>query len=729
MKVETLRAILMFTATALAGLQLNAQQTQPPRRIREAVDESRRVVLEGHIHPLAQARYDHGPAPADLPMEHILLLLQRTPEQQQALDRLLEDQQDHRSPSYHRWLAPEEFGQKFGPAAEDTRALTRWLESHGFRIDDVSKGGLFVEFSGTAGLLKEAFHTEMHQYLVNGEHHWANQSNPEIPAALAPVVEGFVSLHDFHAKSHGHRVSMDSLSSPQYTSGSAHGLSPADYGVIYNLNPLYSSGINGTGTTIAVVGRSNIISLDVPDFRKVFGLTVNPPQIVINGTNPGLVPGDQDEATLDVSWAGAIAPNATVKLVVSQSTSSTDGITLSAKYIVEHNLADVVTESYGACEARSYSPGDKAITEQAAAQGITWLVSSGDSGSAGCDDPTQAFAVKGLGVNTLATQYVIAVGGTQFDDTANPAKYWSSHNSSTFESALSYIPEKAWNESCAASRTCTEPLLASGGGVSTKYPRPSWQVGVPGIPNDGNRNVPDVSLTAAGHDPYLICLNTSCSGGKHGFEGIGGTSAAAPSFAGIMALVVQQMGGRQGLANPVLYALARQQSFALCNGSSATAGPIASCVFNDITSGNNAVPGEKGYGTTSATYPAGTGYDLATGLGSVNAFNLINSWNSVRTTASITSLRISSVNIAAGSTAAVTVTVSAGSGSVIPTGDVGLILSTTSGYEMVPLTLSGGIGTTSTKGWAAGTYTVSAHYIGDNVFEPSISPGIKITIH
>jgi len=584
---------------------------------------------------MARTEFDHGAAPADLPMQQMQLVLTRSAAQQADLDRLLVAQQDPSSPQYHQWLAPEQFGQRFGASDEDVQKITGWLESNGFHIDRVANGRNLIEFTGDAGQVENTFHTQIHKYMVNGRSHWANSSNPEIPAALAGVVAGVATLHNFEKKPQAIRsaaqfegtLSGDSAT-PQYTSSGQHALGPADYATIYDINPVYSSGINGSGVTIAVVGRSNINVQDVISFRSTFGLVPNAPQIIVNGRDPGTSNNEEvGEATLDVTWAGAVAPNAKVVLVASASTNAADGVDLSEEYIVDHNLADIMTESFGSCEA-TYTQAEQAsisnLAAQAAAEGITYAVASGDSGAEGCDDPSKVPATQGLSVNVLSsTPYNIAVGGTQFNENGNNSSYWNNANS--LNSALSYIPEVVWNESCTAG-TCTSGnspgLWAGGGGVSTLVLKPSWQAGIPGIPAEDHRYVPDISLAAAGHDPYLVCLSSSCTPtttGRFSLAGYAGTSAATPSFAGIMALVVQKTSSRQGQADVVLYRLAAQQQYSQCASGGRTS---SNCIFNDITSGNNAVPGGP-----SGLYPATAGYDLATGLGSIDVANLVNQWN------------------------------------------------------------------------------------------------------
>ncbi len=545
-----------------------------PSRITQEVDDTPLVTLRGNTHPLARPEFDRGPAPADLPLERMLLVLKRSPAQESALKQLLEQQQNRSSPNYHRWLTPEEFGRQFGPSLQDIQIITSWLESQGFQVAGVSHGRTAIEFSGTAGQVQNSFRAAIHQFFVNGEEHWANANDPQIPAALTAVVSGIATLHNFKKKPQI-RVSQQSTPAtydaashrPEFTAtDGSHGLSPADYAVIYNINPLYQAGVNGTGTTIAIVAKSNIKLQDITDFRKLFALPSNPPQIVLNGKNPGLVKGDETEALLDTSWSGAVAPNATVKLVISADTNASDGVDLSERYIIDHNLADVMSESYGDCEAH-YTAAEatqiESLAQQAAAQGITYTVATGDTGSAGCDDPnSETTAIGPVSVNILAsTPYTVAVGGTELNENGNNAGYWSSQNNSAYESVLSYVPEDVWNESCTVAQcgSTNAGIWAGGGGASALFSKPSWQIGITGIPNDGVRDIPDVSLSAASHDYYLLCQDGSCTAntkGNFSFQGVSGTSASAPSFAGIMALVKQKLGLRQGQADYVLYQLA-----------------------------------------------------------------------------------------------------------------------------------------------------------------------------
>lgn len=731
------RKLLVFAALGFICpcRELGAQTAPRASRI-GAMDESSLVVLNGNRHPLATAANDRGEASPDLPMERMLLVLARDPALESSLLSLLARQQDKTSTDFHAWLSPSQFGGEFGASPADLQKLSEWLESHGFRVRRVGQGGMTIEFSGAAGQVKEAFHTAIHSYVVNGEKHYANASDPQIPAALAGVVAGISTLHDFRKKPAIHvlgkatRIANTSLWQPEFTfngaAGTAHYLAPGDFAKIYDITTLYQNGIDGTGQSIAIAARNNINLSDVQIFRLAFGLPVNDPQIILDGPDPGNLAGSEEtEADLDVEWSGAIAPKATVKFVVSASTNSTDGIDLSSLYIVDNNLAPVISVSFGQCE-QSLGQAENAfynnLWEQAAAQGITAVVSSGDNGPAGCDSDSQTTpATQGLAVNGLAsTPFNIAVGGTQFNENGNNSAYWSATNAPDQSSVLGYIPENVWNESCADPNVCgTASLFASSGGASTLYSKPTWQVGL-GVPNDGKRDLPDISLdAAAGHDGYLLCQDgictTNASGQLVNADLVGGTSAGAPTFAAIMALIVQKTNSRQGQANFVLYPLAAGQNAANCN---ASAPPQAQCIFNDVTVGNNNVPGQTGF-------PATAGYDLATGWGSVNAANLAAKWGNATLRSTLTTLHLSPGNLAHGQAVNASVTVDPAAGSGTPTGDIALL----AGSQAVNLgNLSNGTISGMVESLPGGTYSVSASYGGDGTFGASTSAGVPITI-
>jgi hypothetical protein len=751
-----------FPAASLAqgtnAAQRVAAATTP--LITQAIDETQLTVLKGNTHPLARPEFDLGTAPASLPMQRMLLVLKRSAEQEAAVRKLLDDQQDKKSASYHKWLTPTQFGEQFGPTDVDIQTVSSWLQSHGFQVG-ATKGRTVLEFSGSASQVQEAFHTTIHKYIVKDEQHWANASDPSIPTALTPAVAGVLTLHNFLKKPQIHFVNEPVAAKlipgkkPQVTFPAQSGqpqinaLAPQDYAVIYNINPLYSVDNDGNGTSIAVIGRSNLYNggEDVNDFFNTIGSgnNFNSPNfsIVLNGPDPGdLGGGDEAEATLDSTWSGALAPGANVDLVISASTNTSDGTDLSEVYIVENNLADIMTESFSSCElfaTDAQLAGTYALAEQAAAQGITYFVSTGDDGAEGCDDPSAPPAVNPISVNFLAsTPFNVAVGGTMFNENGLTSKYWGTEQP-VEESAISYIPENVWNESSLSNGLWSSSGGASAGniaagGTTPGIPKPSWQSGVVGIPSDGVRDLPDVSLTAASHDPYLLCLEGSCqtnSQGQFFVYFISGTSASAPSFAGIMALVIEGASEqRQGQANYILYRLAATQSaYPLqCDGSNTSTPPASSCVFNDVTVGNNVVPGEVG-----TNYQAGAGYDMTTGLGSVNVANLVDQWGTVTFNPTTTTLGLTPViNITHGSPVTVNAAVapSSGTGTPTPTGEVSLLASIGSGQTSVDgFALSNGLVAQSTYQLpGGGPYNVTAHYAGDATYAPSDSLPVAVTV-
>jgi len=797
--LAAIAAVLCLIPPLVAQTPIAPDASSTAPLITLAVDDAQRTTLRGNTHPLIRRAVDQGAAPSSLPMQHMILVLKRGAEQESALHALLDAQQTKDSASYHQWLAPQEFGKEFGPADSDVAEAEAWLESHGLKVESVSNGRTAIEFSGTAGEVQDAFQTTVHSYLLKGEQHWANASDPSIPSALAPAVKGVLSLHNFPRRPQftvagaQKQTANSGTGEPLYTftSGQStlYAVGPTDWATIYNVLPLWNAGIDGAGQTIAIVGETDINLSDIASFRSLFGLPANVPNIIINGTDPGISLGDEPEAVLDVSWSGAVARNATIDLVSSATTSTALGVDLSALYVVDNNLAPIMSESYGECEATLGDAGNAfydSLWEQAAAEGITVVEAAGDGGSAGCDDfNTESAASDGLGVSGFAsTPNNVAVGGTDFDQTAATAtKYWSATNFGAAEvSALGYIPETTWNQSCAGQglsggvSQCTASsselnIVAGSGGPSScatgadsgncaGYLKPSWQTGA-GVPQDGVRDLPDVSLFASSGfngSFYVICeqdfspfgpilgLDTPCSLTNQTFVGIGGTSAAAPSFAGILALVEQRTGSRQGNANYVLYNLAAQPG-ASCNSSTAPANGGV-CVFYDVTKGNDAVPCEGtldcGFGPSSNGYgimmdpnnplvpafTAAAGYDLATGLGTVNAANLVTAWNSASFSPSVTTLAsLTPVGLTHGQAVSVSVTVAAKNGSGTPTGSVALMASANGGTKSVtnfPLVNGAANGTTTLL--PGGTYNVSALYPGDGTFAASDSAPVQVTV-
>jgi pseudomonalisin len=568
------------------------------------------VVFAGSVPPQARPERDRGPADPDAPMERMLLPLQRRAGADAEIESLLARQQDPASADYHRWLTPEEFGNRFGLSDEKIQEVVDWLSEQGFQLDSVGRGRGWIQFSGTVRQVEEAFQTAIRRFEVGGELHQSNAFEISLPSRIARWAAGPVALHNFRSRPLHHRLPAPSEEPgngprPLYNSGSGnHYLAPADFARIYNSTSLTTGGVDGSSVKIAVVGRTNVHLGDVQLFRSFFGLPAKDPVIVLNGKDPGVVSADEEsEAELDLEWSGAVAPGAEIDLVITADSDTTDGVTDSSTYAVDNNIAPIITVSFGLCEMFSETFVFNSLWSQAAAQGISVFVASGDDGAAGCEDADATVAKNGPWVNGLCSSPSdVCVGGTQFLDTDSPSTYWGlSNDSTTKASALGYIPEMTWNESGGACGA----FCASGGGASTLYARPSWQV-APGVPSDiTHRYVPDVSINGATHVGYLTYINNSTS-----LSAFGGTSASSPAFAGIMALVVQRF-GRQGNPNPRLYQLAAAQ---LSSG-----GPA---VFHDITQGDTNVPGQTGF-------LAGVGYDRATGLGSVDVNALVANWSAV----------------------------------------------------------------------------------------------------
>ena len=752
-----------------------AQSAGPQPLIIQRVDGSQLVTLKGNVHPLAQSLTDLGVASPNLVMHRMLLVLNHSPAQESALNRLMDEQQEKESANYHQWLTPDQFGQQFGASIEDIQTIGAWLQSNGFQVTQVSRGRNVIEFSGTAAQVQQAFHTSIHSYLGSDGPHWANASDPQIPAALAPAIAGIDSLNNFPRKAANRFAGVYSMSSrsmtsrPQFTVGcgfdqnnqpiTCYAISPYDFATIYNVLPLWTAATDGTGETIAVVGRSNINTQDVAAFRSTFNLPpadVQHLNIILNGPDPGLN-FDESEADIDVQWSGAVAKNARIDFVVSQSTETTDGVDLSALYIIDNNLAGILSESFGQCEAFLGATGNafyRNLWEQASAQGISVFLSTGDSGAAGCDQfqgTVPQPAINGLAVSGLAsTPFNVAVGGTDFNDFANPLTYWNAGNDSNNASAKGYIPETTWNDSCTnsifstigfstnAEANCNDSrilgfidVIGGSGGASNVYSKPSWQTGA-GIPSDGKRDLPDVSLFASDGfvgNFYVICQSDITGGfcDSNSLAGFGGTSVSTPAFAGIMALVNQTMGGvRQGNPNYVLYKLA-------------AANPGA---FHDIPAGSTiAMPCLKGSPNCTVNtehavgilngYSTGTGYDLATGLGSVDANVLATSWSSVAGNFKASAVTITDpapLGITHGQQVSTAITVAAVAPATgTPTGDVSLITST--GQSVGGFTLNAGSVNATTNLLPGGTYTIRAHYAGDGSFGGSDSaPSAAITV-
>lgn len=757
-------------------------------QITQAINPANTIRLPGSVYPAVARATDLGAVSSDLALDRMVLVMKPSPERAAALTQFLDDQQNVNSPSYHRWLTPQQFGQQYGPATADVQQVQNWLQAQGFAVTRVANGGWWIQFSGTAGQVAQTFSTTIHTYRLNGNTYTANATDISIPAALSPAVSGVLSLHNFprhpnHTQTQslvrsptGQLVRATDAAHPDAVhpdatfGGGTHYITPGDMAAIYDTNPLLTQGITGTGVSIAVLGQTDVQLADIESFRSIFNLPANDPQIVIDGTDPGFSTGDEEESDLDLEYAGALAPQAKVLFVTSGSTLTTSGIDLSAAYAVDNALAPIITLSYGECEANLNTAGNayqNQLWQQAASEGITVFVSSGDSGSANCDAGGQQYdAVYGLMVSGLAsTPYNVAVGGTTLAE-GTSSSFWGTQNGTGYASAVGYIPETVWNDSCDLS---TYPagcvysggqniIQGGGGGVSGcltstfsiagfacsgGYAKPTWQTGT-GVPADGHRDLPDLSLAAsADHDGYLICTEGSC---QTTYQNgtltiatatiIGGTSASTPSMAGIMALVEQKNGSFQGQANYIFYKLAAMQNNAACNSSTLTSpGTPASCVFHDVTAGTNAMPCYGSSPNCSATlngvsglltgYAAGVGYDRASGLGSVDASNLANAWGTATLAASATKLTLGSASAVHGQPVSISAAVQPATGQGTPTGDLSL---SAGGQDFGPFTLAAASYTGTVSSLPGGTYGVSAHYAGDATYAASASSSSSITI-
>jgi subtilase family serine protease len=738
--VELSEVLLMrFRLTSLFGVlclilcacPLEAQEQK--RLITEKIDESKLATLGGNTTPAAaRADFDRGAVPDDTRFEHLLLLLKRDPDTEARVKQQIDAMHDPASPQFHRWLTAEQFGARFGVHPQDSEAIQEWLKSHGFTVNQAYKNGLLLDIAGSAKQIRDTFHTEMHNLVLpNGDKHIANIRDPQVPAALAPAIEG-MPLHDFFRRPRVTRMKPVSFNhdsgkwQPHFTlpfdGVDLFVVAPFDFATIYNLTPLWNQGFTGKGVTIATVEDTNLAHpSDWSTFRKIFGLDAfkqgNFRQIYPGCKNPGQN-GDEIEAALDVEWASAAAPDANVELFACPDTQTTSGLDTAIVNLLETDPPDIISDSYGLCETVS-GQAEVALenfeAELATIEGVTFFIAQGDTGADECA-PVESTNYSTLGINSgdnTATAFAVDVGGTdfmaQYNQDANGvpiSNYWNAKNNpTTLASARSYIPEIPWNDGCTSQLIYSDPLIggftksfgptgfcnssvgqqffledvAGSGGPSTCFtgtpaipgvvggtcrgnPKPLFQFGVPGMPNDGLRDQPDLSLFAGDgvwDSFYVECLSdtnqggTACTASNDAvFLGGGGTSFASPSMAGIQALINQQF-GRQGDANYVYYFLAaqqfREQGASRCDASQTTGKlPSASCVFHDVTAGDMDIPcGQNADGhfydchgadstnigelSTSnkkngPAYPATAGYDLATGLGSVNATNLFYAW-------------------------------------------------------------------------------------------------------
>jgi uncharacterized protein (TIGR03437 family) len=708
----------MAVLVSLQGV-VYAQQN----RIAGRISGSQRFTLSGHLHPLARSEYDRGPVDPSMALSRVTFVLQPSAAQKADLEQLLAQQQDPTSANYHKWLTPEEYADRFGASQDDIAKIVEWLQSQHLTVASVARARDAVAVSGTAAQIESALHTEIHVYVVNGETHYANTTEPSLPAALQGVVQAIHGLHDFRLKPRSRKmaglgVRADGVT-PEYNSATAgvHYVVPGDFVAIFDIQPLYNAGIGGAGQTIAVVGQSDIDTSHLATFRSYFGLPATnlTTTLVPNTQDPGVSESDEQESDLDLEWSSAVAVNASLLFVYSYDVMD------AVQYAIDQDLAPVVSSSYGECETAATQADSATLQAWAVkgnAEGITWVAASGDSGAADCYGSSSGpFGGSStdfvLSVDMPASiPQVTGVGGTEFNE--GSGTYWSGNNNSTTKaSALSYIPETTWNDS-----TVNSPA-ASGGGASVFFAKPSWQTGL-GVPADGARDVPDVALPASpNHDGYMVY--TASGSGRQataGWQIFGGTSFGAPTFSGILTLLNNYLvkNGYQshaglGNVNTYLYGFAKSTPSA----------------FHDVTTGNNIVTATTcsgrrcAGGSTSIGYNAGIGYDQVTGLGSIDVYNFVTAWHAgallTKGTPSMT-LAASPVSISAGGSATLTATLTSSNGNT-PSGTVTF---SAGGITLGSGTLSGAGNTAtasltiqgSAAGLTSGSDTITAAYSGDS---------------
>lgn len=720
-------------------------QAAPQSRISRPIDETDVRVLTENIHTFARAQFDRGRASSAMQLGRVAIVFKPSTSQQQTLQVLLQQQQDPASANYHKWLTPEQFNARFGMSKDDLAKVGAWLQAQGLTVLGTSRSGNEIYFTGNAGQIEYALHTELHNYSVNGEMHFANAINPSLPSAFADAVVAVKGLNDFHPQPRNVEMRQFTATS-NFTSNASgnHFVTPADFATIYDVAPLYNAGFDGTGQKIAVVGQTVIHPADIDAFRSAAALPAkNFQQILANGTAGVRSSGDEVEADLDAELAGGIAKNAAI-IFVYTGTGSNNGAWDALHYIVDNDVAPVVTTSYGLCEAgngTAFAQMVQGWAQQANSQGQTIVAAAGDQGAADCETSSSTSATTGLAVDVPASiPEVTGLGGTEFTGDASavvtagvaaPTQFWGGASDSNGGgtgggSALSYIPEMTWNDTAADNK-----LSATGGGASTIFAKPSWQTGT-GVPNDSKRDVPDIALNASpDHDPYIICSQaffsssgssaTSCSSGfrasDQSLAAVGGTSTDAPSFAGILALLNQATASSgQGNINPTLYSLAAST-------------PAA---FHDITTGNNKVPcaaGSTGCPAGGGTigFSAGTGYDQVTGLGTVDAFQLVQAWPSSNLSRTPSSISLITSNNTINAGASVTFTATVTPAAPTPTGTVQFLVDGTDTGN--PAILASGQAAFTTSSLAAGTHSITAIYSGDSNYQASTSSALTETVN
>lgn len=659
---------LLATLFGLAFLNAATAATGPQANdlITRSANPAERVALPARAANWATPANDRGVVPDDLPLAHLSITLKRSAARRQAFEQLLRDQQDPSSPDYHHWLSPREIGERFGASAHDIDAIANWLRGNGLSVDSISNSRTRVRFSGSAAAVSAAFATELRYYRAAGEKRIANAVPAEIPRAFAGAIRSVdglrsVRYHPTRAPTAPRRATRSAgVPSPQGTNCSGGTCSyvvfPSDFNTIYGVNGAAQQGLDGSGQTIAIVGRARVYEPDMLNYEQRTGLAVRYPTVIVppTGTDPGAAAStcsdtgtpscshpsdavlDQGEATLDVQRVLGVAPAASIDLIVSTDANSVDGVYVATDYAIDTDPvpAKILSISFATCEADNGSDVVQSLDDffgQAAAEGISVFVASGDSGVAGCASldatptPTERESPNAL----CSSGHVTCVGGTEFADRNDPSQYWRSSNGAYYESALGYIPEGAWNEPLSDSGDTQ--LAATGGGVSAYVAKPSWQTAV-GVPGSAGRYTPDVSFNASTREGYFTCIAAqggpcSISGGSFTFLISGGTSASAPSMAGVAALLNQKNGAAQGNLNPRIYALAGDPGNAVFHDATVATSGVSGCTLSQASPCNNSTPGPNGVGGGLSGYLVGAGYDEATGLGSLDVTHFIDHWN------------------------------------------------------------------------------------------------------
>jgi len=746
------------TALALcASIPATAQDTsaKPQPRITSPIDASSRATLAGSRPPRAAAADDLGAVPGSLQLHGISLLFSRSPAQQAALDALVAAQQNPASSLYHQWITPDQYAAQFGVADSDLAAAKSWLEQQGFSIDSISRSRNRILFSGTAAQVASAFGAPLHYYLTPAtplqpaQKHFAPSADLTLPSALASSVLAIGNLSDFHLLPHILR-SAPQPAQPRFTSSQtgAHYLTPGDLATIYDITPAYSSGYTGSNQSIAVIGQSAVNLSDIANFQAAVNIPGKTPIVVLvpgSGTSEVYADGDEAESDLDLEYSSTIARGAQVYFVYTGN-SNNFGAFNSIEYAVDEKIAPIISSSYGDCEPNlgqsSYTELNTFL-EQAASQGQTVVSAAGDSGSTDCYGEYKTVAQnEQLAVDFPASsQYVTGVGGTEFPSadigSGNNTYFDAQSSTDIVSSAKSYIPEMVWNDDVAATAdSCNakvpvadcDPVASGGGGVSIFTAQPSWQTGTiagVAVPNNGKRMVPDIAMTASPFNaPLAFCTSdstfwesgqkASCTNGlRDSSSGDltvgGGTSFEAPTFSALVAIINQARNSTgQGVVNSTLYSLAATSAYATA--------------FHDITSGGNQCLSGTSYCASPGTtdYPATTGYDEASGLGSIDFFNLLNAWpNSTGSSLLASSITLTAATITPASGAADTITITVApvtSTTLVPSGSISLAVD---GGPSATIPLTNGVATYSFSSTTLGAHVLTATFPSDTVFAAS----------